>query len=100
MKEENKAPIIADCYIHGKLLDATDGKIFLTTGTNKSFMSKTFLLNCLSLHFPPKFVSSTKNIFVGNGQYIGVLFFIPAVISFYNYTDLKYIHWSQRLMIA
>ena len=51
-----------------------DCMILLDMGVSKSFMSKTFHLNCPSLHSLPKFVFRTKNIFVGNGQYVGVLF--------------------------
>ena len=46
-----------------------------------SLMSKTFYLNCPSLHSLPQFVSKTKNILVGNVQYAGVLFVIPIVIN-------------------
>ena len=48
-------------------------------------MSKTFYLNCPSLHSLLKFVSRTKNILVGNGHYIVVLFVIPVVINLYGY---------------
>ena len=44
-------------------------------------MSKTFHLNSPSLHSSSKFVSKTKNILAGNGQYIDVLFVIPVVIN-------------------
>ena len=33
----------------------------------------------------PKFTSSTKRIQVGNGQYVGVLFAIPVIITIKNY---------------
>ena len=81
LKVEQKITITEDYYIPGKLLDGTDCKILLDTGAGKSFMSKTFCLNCLSLHSLPKFVSRTKNILVDKGWYQGVLFVIPDVIN-------------------
>ena len=80
-KAEHKTPRTEDCYIPSKVLDGTDCKILLDTGASRSFVSKMFYLNCPSLHLLPKFVSKTKNIIVGNGQYVGVLFVIPIVIN-------------------
>ena len=54
---EHKAHITEDCYIPSKLLDGIDCKILLDMGANKSFMSKTFYLDCLSLQSLHKFVS-------------------------------------------
>ena len=42
-------------------------------------MSKTFYLNCPSLHSLPKFVSRAKYILVGKGQYVGV--FVITVVN-------------------
>ena len=67
LKVEHKAPITEDCYVLDKWLDCTDCKLF---------MSITFYLNSPSSHSLPKFISRTKNILIGNGQYIGVLFVI------------------------
>ena len=49
-------------------------------------MCKTFCLNCPSLHSLPTFVSKTKNILGGNGQYIGVQFVIPVMNRFEVHT--------------
>ena len=46
----------------GKLLDGTDCKIFLDKGASKSFISKTFYLNCPSLHSLPMLVPKTSSI--------------------------------------
>ena len=59
--------------------------MLLDTGTNKSFMSKTSHLNCPSLHSLPRFVLRTKNILVGNAEYIGVLFVILVIIDLNGY---------------
>ena len=69
LKAEHKRPIKEDCYTPGKLLDGTGCNILFNTGASKSCMSKTFYLNCSSLHPPPKLVSKTKNILVDNVQY-------------------------------
>ena len=81
----------------GKLQDGTDCKVLLEIGASKSFISKTFYLNCPSLHSLPKFVLRTKNILVDNDQYVGVLFVVPAVIDllghrFEAYTLVSEIH--------
>ena len=34
-----------------------------------------------SLHAMPEFTSTTRRIQVGNGQYVGVLFVIPVIIT-------------------
>ena len=47
----------------------------------KSYMSKSYFLQCKNLHAMPKFTSTTRRIQVGNGQYVGVLFVIPVIIT-------------------
>ena len=56
LKTVHKTPITEDCYIQGMLLDSTDCKVLCETGANKSFMSKTFYLNCPLLHSLHEFV--------------------------------------------
>ena len=51
------------------------------TGTNKSYMSKSYFLRCKSLHSLPKFTSTTTRIQVGNRQYVGVLFVITVMMT-------------------
>ena len=46
LKAEQKASITEDCYIPDKLLHGADCKKLLDTGASKSFMCKTFYLNC------------------------------------------------------
>ena len=50
------------------------------TGASKSLMSKTHYLRCKSWHSLPMFASKTKNIQVGNRQYVSILFLIPVVL--------------------
>ena len=44
-------------------------------------MSKCYSMRCKSLHSLPKFTSTTTRIQVGNGQYVGVLFVIPVILT-------------------
>ena len=69
----------------GKLLDGTDCQILLDTGATKSYMSKSYYLRSKCLHALPKFASNTQRIQVGNGQYVGVLFVIPAIIDIHGH---------------
>ena len=48
-------------------------------------MSMSFYLNCPTVHSLPKILSRTKNILVGNGQYVGVLFVAPVVINLHGH---------------
>ena len=44
-------------------------------------MSKSYFLRCKNLHAMPKFTSTTRKMQTGNGQYAGVLFVIPVIIT-------------------
>ena len=68
-------------YTLGKLLDGTECQILLDMGASKSFMSKTYYMQCNSLHSLPKFASKTQRIQVGNGQFVSVLFIIPVTVN-------------------
>ena len=72
-------------YTRGLLLDGADCNVLIDTGTSKSYMSKSYFLQCKLLHVMPKFTSTTKRIQVGNGQYVGVLFVIPVIITIQNH---------------
>ena len=85
VKVEESFPMTARGYTKGQLLDGTDCEILLGIGTSKSYMSKSYFLHCKNLHMMPKFTSSTRRIQVGNGQYVGVLFVIPVIITIKNH---------------
>ena len=78
LKAEYKVPIIEDCFMPGKLMDVT---VIIRYYLTQKLVSNLFHLNCPSLHSLTKFVSRTKNILVGNGQYVDVLFVIPVTIN-------------------
>ena len=48
-------------------------------------MSKSYYLQCKTLHALPKFSSNIQRIQVGNGQYISVLFVIPVIIDIHGH---------------
>ena len=59
--------------------------VLTDTGTSKLHMSRSYFLQCTLLNAMPKFTSTTKRIQVGNGQYVGVLFVIPVIITIQKY---------------
>ena len=68
-------------------------------------MSKLYFLQCQSLRALPKFASNTQRIQVGNGQYIGVLFVIPVILtmqkhSFEVFTLVSEIHENVDLVLG
>ena len=63
------------------MLDDTECDILVDTGASKLYMSKSYFLQCKSLHSLPKFTSTTTRIQVDNGQYVGVLFIIPVIVT-------------------
>ena len=81
IKAEEKFPITGQGFASGKLLDETECQILLDMGATKSYMSKSYYLQCKALHALLKFSSNTQRIQVGNGQYVSVLFVIPVIID-------------------
>ena len=67
VKAEESFDITARYYTRGELLDGTDCEIFIDTGASRSYMSKSYFMQCKSLHAMPKFTTSTRRIQVGNG---------------------------------
>ena len=78
LKAEESFPISEHGYTLGRLLDGTECQLLLDMGASKSFMSKSFYMQCKLLHSLPKFASRTQRIQVGNGQCVSVLFIIPG----------------------
>ena len=68
IKTEEKFPITSQGFASGKLLDGTECQILLDMGATKFYMSKSYYLQCKTLHALPKFSSNTQRIQVGNGQ--------------------------------
>ena len=81
VKAEESFAMNAAGHTRGELLDSTECEILIDTGASKSYMSKSHYMQCRSLHAMPKFTSTTRRIQVGNGQYVGVLFVIPVIIT-------------------
>ena len=85
IKAEERFPITGQGFASGKLLDGTECQILLDTGATKSYMSKSYYLQCKTLHTLPKFSSNTQRIQVGNGQCVSVLFIIPVIIDIHGH---------------
>ena len=105
VKAEENFPVTARVYTRGQLLDGTYCDVLIDTGASKSYMSKSYFLQCKLLHTMPKFTSTTKRIQVGNGQYVGVLFVIPVIITIQNhrfeiFTLVSEIHENVDLVLG
>ena len=105
LKAEESFPISEHRYTLDKLLDGTECQLLLDTGASKPFMSKSFYMQCKSLHSLPKFASKTQRIQVGNGQCVSVLFIIPVVIDVHRhrfeiYTLVSEIHENVDLVLG
>ena len=85
IKAEERFPITGQGFASGKLLDGMQCQILLDTGATKSYMSKSYYLQCKTLHALPKFSSNTQRIQVGNGQYVSVLFVIPVIVDIHGH---------------
>ena len=102
---EESFPISKHGYTSDKLLDGTECQLLLDTGANKSFMSKSFYMQCMSLLSLPKFASKTQRIQVGNGQCVHVLFIISVIIDIHGhrfkiYTLVSEIHENVDLVLG
>ena len=85
IKAEERFPITGQGFTSGKLLDGMECQILLDTAATKSYMSKSYYLQCKTLHVLPKFCSNTQRIQVGNGQYVSVLFVIPVIVDVHRH---------------
>ena len=105
LKTEESFPISEHGYTLGRLLDGTEFHLLLDMGASKSFMSKSFYMQCKSLHSLPRFASRTQRIQVGNGQCVSVLFIIPIIVDthghrFKIYTSVSEIHKNIDLVLG
>ena len=104
-KAEESFPMTARGYTKEQLLDGTDCEILIDTGMSKSYMSKSYFLQCRNLHVMPKFTSSTRRIQVGSEIYVDVLFVILVIITIQNhrfeiFTLVSEIHENVDLVLG
>ena len=97
IKAEERFPVTGQRFGSGKLLDGMDCQILLDTGATKSYMSKSYYLQCKTLHALPKFSSNTQRVQVGNRQYVSVLFVIPVIMDIHGYR-FEIFPWYQKYM--
>ena len=105
LKAEESFLILENGYTLGRLLDGTKCQLLLDTGVSKSFMSKSFYMQCKSFHTLPKFASTTQRIQVGNGQCVRVLFIILVIVDIHGhrfkiYTLVSEIHENVDLVLS
>ena len=105
IKAEESFPISEQGYTMGNLLDGTECQILLDTGASKLFMSKSYYMQCKSLHSLPKFTRKTQRSQVGNGQFVSVLFIIPVIVDIHGhrfeiYTLVSEIHENVALVLG
>ena len=105
LKAEESFPISKHGYTLGRLLDGTECQLLLDMGASKSFLSKSFYMQCKLLHSLPKFASRAQRIQVGNGQCVSVLFIKPVVVDirwhrFDIYTLVSEIHENVDLVLG
>ena len=101
LKAEEPFPISENGYTLG----STECQLLLDIGMSKSFMSKSYYMQCKSLHTLPKFASRTQRIQVGNGQCVSILFFIPVIVDIHGhrfkiYTLVFEIHENVDLVLG
>ena len=87
------------------MLDDTEHDILVDTDMSKLYMSKSYFMRCKRLHSLPKFTSMMTRIQVENGQYVGVLFVIPVIMTIQNhsfeiFTLVSEIHENVDLVIG
>ena len=101
-KAKEGFPITGQGFTSGKLLDGTElQNPARYRHATKSYMSKSFYIQCKCLHALPRFSSHTHRIQVGNGQYVRVVFLIPVIINIHGhrfeiYTLVSEIHGQCR----
>ena len=105
LKAEESFPISEHGYTLGRLLVGTECQLLLDTGASKSFMSKSFFMQCKLLHSLPKFASRMQRIQAGNGQCVSVLFIIPVIVDIHRhrfevYTLVSEIHENVDLVLG
>ena len=61
IKAEEKFPIFGQGYTNGKLLDNTECNTLIDIGASKSYMSKSYYMQCKSLHVLPVCFSNAKS---------------------------------------
>ena len=83
-------------------MDGTDCQLLLGTVASKSFMSKSFYMQCKSLHSLLKFASKSQRT---HGQCVSVLFIVPVIIDVHGhrikiYTLVSEIHENIDLVLG
>ena len=105
LKAEESFLISENGYTLGRLLDGTKCQLLLDTGTSKSFHVKIILYAMQITTHLTKIATTMQKIQVGNGQCIGILFIIPAIVEihghrFDSFTLVSEIHKNVDLVLG
>ena len=105
LKAVESFPTSEHGHTSGRLLDCTECQLLLDMGASEPFMSKSFYIQCKSLHSLPRFASRTHRIQVGNGQCVTMLCIIPVIIDIHEhrfeiYTLVSEIHENVDLVLS
>ena len=105
LKAEESFHILESGYTLGRPSDGTKCQLLLDIDVSKSVMSKSFYMQCKSLHTLPKFASTTQRIQVGNSQCVSVLFIIPIIVDIHGhrfkiYTLVSEMHENVDLVLG
>ena len=100
LKAEESFPISESGYILGRLIDGTKCQLLLDMGASKSFMSKSFYMQCKSLHTYQNLPQPCKG-----SQCVSVLFIIPVIVDIHGYrfkiyTLVSEIHENADLVLG
>ena len=93
-------------HTRGELLDGTECEILIDTGARANHIClNPTICNVEAYTQCPSSTSTTKRIQVGNGQYVGVLFVIPVIITiqkhrFEIFTLVSEIHENVDLVLG
>ena len=86
LKVEHKFPVTEDCYIYVVSCWVVLIVRYLSIQELVSHLClKHPMYMSIIAHSSPTFLSRTKRILVGNGEYVGVLFVIHVLINLHEY---------------
>ena len=73
VRAEESFPIMARGSTRGELLDSMDCEILIYTGTSKSYVSKSYFMQCKSLHAMPSMTAKGCRSFAGMLNFLSIL---------------------------
>ena len=105
LKAQESSPISEHGYTLGRLLDGIEYQLLLDMGASKSFMSKSFYMQCMLLYSLPIFASRNTKDTSWCITSVSVLFIIPIIVDIHRhrfeiYTLVSEIHENIDLVLG